>query len=275
MSTLGKKVIGDGYGNRVAAHLRQEAATAKGLGEQTIQLKTHVTALKALAAFVAALPQTNQVLRGLQTAENGRGIPVDRFEPGPKARVFLAQVGLGVTAPDAAEAFEEFAAACVEDLADKLKEVGASARRDAERTEAAERRVAQLSRDLSNAEEEVTNWREKALELEAENRQLTAQVDHAVAMAENPEAGDDAVKGSAISRVAGKVVGGSRRQRHPDVSNLYHRKDARGTTIYELGFREDGKQRWKTVGPNLQEALDARKELVEAGLIRDDAEGSG
>ena len=37
-----------------------------------------------------------------------------------------------------------------------------------------------------------------------------------------------------------------------------------GERIYEIGFTEDGKQKWPTIGPDLDEAIAARAAVTEA-----------
>lgn len=279
MTTLGEPVVGDSYGNTVAGHVRDQARIARELhgGRQaSIGRKANIATLEALADFIASLPQSNQLLRALQVIEIARGTSRDRFNPGPKANRYLAQVGLQeVAALDAEPTFEGLVAACAVDLAAQVGESAAAAKREAEGREAAEQANSRLAKSLSDSEAGMDQWRNRAIEHEAEVRRLTSQLDHAVSMIESPETGDDASRVSVKIERGAKVSEGSRRQRHPDVENLYTRKDSKGATVYELGWREDGKQRWRTIGPDLPEALDARAQLVKAGLIREPAATGG
>jgi len=162
---------------------------------------------------------------------------------------------MGPDTPRPADAILELVAAGVEDLREDRamvdRNVAEAERRLAEVDEAAGKR-AELEARISELEAEAEAERQRANNMEGQRntlRELVAQL--------------ESVRGK-VRADAGKTNGETkpRREKVEGHTGVYERPSPDGRPVYEIGWTEDGRQRWQTIGPDLNEAIETRERLT-------------
>ncbi len=178
----------------------------------------------------------------------GRGGNTDTWEPGSLQSDLLGRLGTQGPAPQADTTLNELVAAGVSDLAEHAAGVQAKAfsQRDTALAESDQlreqaERVPQLVEQLEEAQAQVNS-------LTSDNQELEGKVAY---LREHFQAKVEATPSKKARRT--KVEG---------EKGVYFNDTSEGR-VYEIGYPDDeGKQRWKTVGPDLEEAIALRRELA-------------
>jgi hypothetical protein len=131
-------------------------------------------------------------------------------------------------------------------------------------------------RQVAIAEERATAAESKAAEAERANLEAGGELDTAHAELVNVKvelAGEQ--ERSAHFRGRLEALGGESKTKDRKAveghENIYSRVRADGETNYQVGWREDGRQRWHTTGPKLDDAIAFRDEQRAAELEADAA----
>lgn len=258
--TLKMRLTDGAFVEGLRAYVQTKADGAGGLAEGNVAwVRNHVAALREFDNFLAGLPPDDQRLVALDCIAKKR-TPPKRFEswrrpfsPTEKQEVLFARLGTSESPPRPSLTFDELLAAAVVDLIEE-------ARRDETRTSGAladaEARVAELSdaldgharqgAELEEGRAEIGSLKEEIKELERDVEELRTYV--AAGVGKEP-AQAEPEKPPRRTKVDGET-------------GVYFRDSTEGR-VYEIGFPDDtGKQRWKAVGPDLQEAIDLRQELA-------------
>ena len=119
------------------------------------------------------------------------------------------------------------------------------------KADAAERKAGNLERDLAELSEVGAQREKLRRQLEASKRRV-ADLEEIVADQRELLGSEDG------EQPAGKTEKRARRTKLEDEPNIYLN---RAGDQYEVGYWQDGKQRWKLIGPDLDEARRARDEL--------------
>jgi hypothetical protein len=238
-TTLGRIAGNDATAAIVGQHAKNQADVAT---EAFPEAGAHIAALKDFGEQVSGKTRDDQliyILYRLQAHQSDS----DHYQPGENQAELFGKLGMGGPAPSAEQTLQELVACAVDDY---LQNAGSqlTALR-------AERDQAQTALETSEAARELAESRSAAIEnLESDLVAANADLDdlrrlntHLRAMA-----GKDSVP---TERPDWKSVEG-----YP---NVYEKPNAKGEIVYRIGFRDDaGEQRWKTTGPNLADAIEAR-----------------
>ncbi len=242
-SVLGTQVFSTGYIYAVAGYIREFRDRLHAARQMTAPPPNY-GALSALADLVEGLELEDSRLFALSQLQREQGIGEERFEPGSRQQEFLARNGdsWGSNPPLAEDALNQLVTAAVEDFISfthaRISDLGKQ--NQVARQEA----VA-----LDGANEAATEARERAQNLESELGATKAEIAN---LSDQNE----------LLRKHGN--GQPKKQRRkvvPGETGIYATDTANGTK-YEIGWTEDGVQRWKTIGPDLDEARKARQEVA-------------
>lgn len=213
----------------------------------------HAAALDELADFIHGMALSDPLIWGLWLLASYTGGDTDRWgTTGQHQTMLLHQLGRGPNAPDPRSTVAELLAAGVQDFAEsKAAENLRLEQLEADRTERTDQ-----AKEIHRLERELTESKEREAALQGE---LTEAKDARQQMAEllesNVAAGTPVVESKKPSKLP-------RREKAGDHPGVYKRTKADGETVYEIGWMEDGKQRWKIVGPDLEEAIAARIQVT-------------
>jgi hypothetical protein len=243
-TTLGRRAGNDAIAQIIATYARNQARIAAetfpgdGAGR-------HIEALNGFGDFLSTRHQEDQRIYTLYRLQAYAG-DSDSYKPGETQSLLFGRLGMGggANAPLLDATLNELVAAAIDDYLENSAEQASRLR--------TERDEAQAALETSEAARELAKSSSLAIEqLEADLVAANAELDdlrrqntHLRAMVA-PEAGTNA------ERPDWTAVEG-----YPNISE---RPNAQGETVYRIGWRDDdGKQRWKTTGPNLADAIEAR-----------------
>lgn len=232
----------------------QAKAASEALGRDG---RGHVAALEALAGHIETVHVHDPRMCSI-TEINGVYGDREKFEPGPTQKRLLDRLGGAFeTTPPPDSMLNELIFAGIVDLIEHYGRAQGELRR--ERDEALQE--AGKAREHAQANDEATAALEIAQrrlgELEAENDTLTQQVlylrGHLGERADEPTE---------------KQPKKARRTKVDGHRGVYSYETADGP-VYEIGYEDNGKRRWKKVGPDLDEAIALRAEMVEKASERE------
>ena len=247
-TTLGKRAGSDAAPGLISAYVRERARIAAEVpigGNPGRRLE----ALASFAEYVGSQLQDDQRIRALYVLMGYSG-STEEYRPGEIQRQVVALLGADRAAPQPSSTLSELVAAAVDDVVVLAGEKEAQVRRERDEAQAqaegsreAEERSQRLSTELEECRAERQEFAGALAEREGQIAQLQAML------------------GGTSNRQDGAAET-RRRTRVPDAPGVYFTDTANGR-VYEVGFREDGKQRWKRIGPDLDEAVATRKEILE------------
>jgi hypothetical protein len=220
-------------------YVRARAQTAReSLGKEGAE---HVAALESLADYMAGCDPDDPRMWTLALVGGCYG-DRDRFHAGKMTDELLHRLGnwREGAAPHNDVSLSELIGAEVSDLIETL---GGRVGEETKAREAAEEEVKGLRERADNGDAvvgEVAGLRERVEVLEAEKAEVEAQLSYVKA-----HYGSDKKK--------------VRRTKVPDETGIYFNELVEGRP-YEIGWTKDGKQRWETVGADLDEARKLRAE---------------
>jgi hypothetical protein len=245
-TTLGYLTGSDATQHVIAQYAREQARIA---GEATLgEAGQHIAALNDFAEFLATRPRHDQRLVALYRLMSQAG-DSETYIPGEEqARLFgmLGSAG-GVPTPLPDHTLSELVAAAIVDhlstTAGAVQEV--EAKRDAVQRELEVSEAARAAAE--SASTEVQQLRDESAAARAEADSLREQVEHLRSM----------LSGSEEKR------GRPTRKKLDGHDYIYYKDAADGERFYIVRVPEpEGKSRYETVGPDLDEALAKRDELV-------------
>lgn len=256
-STLGWRLGGSEFITGLRSHIQAKADNAPQVLGDGAWVRQHVAALRDFDNFLAGLAPDDPRLIILDcVAEERTPRPrfahEFRFEPTEHQQLLLARLGNSGPPPPPSMTLEELAASAVKDFAEErraaLYAAQAASRAAEERTTALEaeleRRVG-LDAELDEAQSKIVTLEGELEEQERQQEELRGYLS-ADGRAHSPS--NDELK--------------PRRTKVDGETGVYYRDTPDGR-VYEIGFPDDkGKQRWKTVGPRLADAVELRKELA-------------
>jgi hypothetical protein len=254
-TTLGYLAGSDATQHVIAQYAREQARIA---GEAPLgEAEQHISALNDFADFMAARPRHDQRLVALHRLMAHAG-DSETYVPGEQqARLFgMLGGGSGAPTPLPDATLSELVAAAVEDhlstAAEAVQEI--EAERNAVQRELEVSETARMEAESASAE--VQQTQDELVAARAEADSLREQVEHLCSMVGERRGNGEAPQHGPAQGDRKAVEG------YPGV---YSRQSANGDTYFEIGWRVDGKQRWKKIGDDLQEAAEARAAVV-AGL---------
>lgn len=238
-TTLGRIAGNDATAAIIGQHAKNQSALA---AEAFPEAAAHIAALKNLGEQVSGRSRDDQLIYIMYRLQAHQG-DSDRYQPGENQAELFGKLGIGSPAPSTEQTLQELAACAVDDY---LQDAGSqlTALR-------AERDQVQAALETSEAARELAESRSAAIEnLESDLVAANADLDDLRRLNTHLRAmvGPEAVP---VERPDWKSVEG-----YP---NIYQKPNAEGEMIYRIGFRDEaGAQRWKTTGPNLADAIEAR-----------------
>jgi uncharacterized small protein (DUF1192 family) len=257
--------VWSGFQGAVARYLSQRAATAQeavGGAYASPSLQTHVEGLHKLRKHIETIDPADQSLWQLREIQGMVGGDTDDFNPGPSQENFFAQFGMSVDkAPPAPDALAELVSCGIEDYKARQSRLGTRL----EHAEARADRVPELETKIAELQEELDNTRAELVAAKADAEQASRNADYLRKLVSSPEEANgtppEPDAQSPRAKASGSVPNPKPRRRrakteHPGV---YQTERADGTTVYEVKVTG---QPWRTVGTNLDEAINAREELT-------------
>ena len=241
-TTLRRLAGNDGVGKLIAQYPSNQAAIADEVG----QGGSHTEALRTLADFLSTRDQADQRIRALYLISSHFG-DSDEYLPGEAQVTLFGRLGTDGGAPLPDATLSELVGVAVEDLMTHNSGAAQTLRQERDaalaRIEAAE----QAQAVAEAATEELEALRVEVAEVRATLATKDGQIAHLQAM---------------LSGSDREPKGEPRRRRLPGHTGIYYRQTADGKT-FEITWREGGRQRWRTVGTDLDEAIAARAALTE------------
>jgi hypothetical protein len=255
--TLNLTLHSTAFREAVRRHI-EEKAKITGEAVSAVHGGRQVAALRGLAELIGATSSEDQHMVILHATAKATGRYSDakaKFEPSPRQKTLLARIGQLQDTPSASVSLEELCSGGVADWVDlqgqRNSETSARLQEAAEQIRELEARVADLDekakgradaeRKLASAEHE----RDHANKLVDELRERLG--------AREPDEKPDKPRRVSLQKETGD----------PRHIGIYF-SEIDGERIYEIGYAdEDGRRRWKTIGPDLEEAIALRRELTE------------
>lgn len=253
--------VADGFRRSVADYFRQTA-------DQGIRLSGGVTAktaartLRVAAEYTDALKDDDQRLVALYETQvygvRPAGSEPASYVPGRDQATILANVAATAARPSAEELLAELIAAAIRDL---VKATNLRSELHAERAErdARSRARATFEPATLEAQDEAVAANQRAAEAEGRYAELAKERDYLVARLDAiEEAKAQAEQPEPKPKAQPKR---KRREAVEGYTGVYST-----ATGLEIGWMEDGKQRWETLGEvSLDEAVAAREAKLKAG----------
>lgn len=238
---------------RYLREMAQKIFTAEKNPGESPYLKRHAAALGALDSHLEALDPEDQRLRALALIAEARR-ERETFTPGKQQKVLLQVVGESGPPPPADDVLNELVVCGLSDLIDFLAEKAQqeiSAARAVE-TDIEENREAEEQLRAAEHQEQLSSAIGRAEDLEAECEELREQLEFLQGFLKS-------------NGVEPKPKAKTRRTKVEGETGVYW-SDTTAGRMYEINFTgPDGKTKWKTIGPDLEEAIEARKALTESG----------
>lgn len=234
----------------ITAYVKDQARVAAESLEHSDPVgPRHISALENFAQFVASKGIRDERIYVLNRIGGWWGDGHD-FEPGPQVEKLFGMLGAQGSAtptPPPDTTLNELAAAAVDDLLDRTDAEKAALRGHVAQAEKLAEGAAAVSERAEKAEATADTLTAELEEANGTIASLREQITHLRAM--NGEAGPPTRSPSQAKprRVAVEAQTG-----------VYEKEKADGEILYEIGWREDGKQKWLVVGPDLQEAVETR-----------------
>jgi seryl-tRNA synthetase len=164
----------------------------------------------------------------------------------------LSRLGADAAAPVLDVSLNEFVAAGVADTIELLNGRVGEADREREKAEAELKEFSERAQRCDAAEAELSQARQEIEETSQKCRELEANLEYLESRYSNRI---DAAPAEPKPKKP-------RRTRVEDEEGVYFRETPDGR-VFEIGYADsERKQRWKTVGPDLDEAVALRKELA-------------
>lgn len=223
-------------GPRIAEYLRKRAQVLDSQGNEH---RRQCAEVRSLAAHLDSRKPTDERIYILS-----RAAPPDMdglYKPGPQQRRLIDSLGAKVTAVEPDVALSELASCAVDDALASVEEARGERNKVTVELEESEQRerVADHAAETARAES-------RRLEAEAEaNRERIGELEILVEHLQSGNGSKD--------RVRRKNVEGQ--------PHLYWTETGDGDVKYEVSYRQLGKQKWKVIGPDYDEAVKARDEL--------------
>jgi len=199
-------------------------------------------ALSELAGLVERLPLDDPRLVSLMLVRGQMG-DSDTWEPAEEQLTYLSTVGQsGHKEPSSENSLNRLVTASIEDLLEfkngQVRRLDAQTVRDRSRAE----ELADADRERNDLRLEVESLQ---VELEAARQELA-----------------DTTKQRDLLRTYGNGKPKKERRKAVDGHTGIYTADTADGQKYEVGWTEDGKQRWKTIGPDLEEACRFRAQVT-------------
>lgn len=249
-STL-SHLANDGASAALADYIEAKGAVSRLSADRADHLAgAHATALETLAEHVRMKGRRDERLYVIGRLGRWLGwFPDDQYRPGPQQHKLFGMLGYVGPTPPPDQTLTELAAAAVDDAMAETEDRHGELRREAGRTEALEADVRAAESRAVAAEDRATAAENRAEESETTVRELREQLDHAQAR----DIGDPLALPTEKSEW--KAVEGE--------TGIYERENAEGQTVYRIGWRESGRQRWLAIGPDIEEARTTRAKTLE------------
>lgn len=272
-SVMRKQVTG-GFRNAVAAVIAHQARVVREMPapSQTLEKKRRAAALDALSDYIGNLDVGDQRLVTLATCTLSRGKGIGTYELGVQQVQLVNHVGWHGSSLESGPLLDELVRAAADDAAaywrsrtKELTEATARAEKVQTKLERLDTQNVELKREtdeLKAALDEAVKQREQAQEQVAFLRGLI--------VTDEPEPNGDS------GRAKAKPAPAPRRKRHDNEPNIYETLNRKGepTGGFQVGYTEDGRQRWKTVD-SLKEAVALRDRLRAEGKVKPQGYGVG
>ncbi|MEZ5078400.1 MAG: hypothetical protein R2725_13270 [Solirubrobacterales bacterium] len=221
------------------------------------QARGQVAALQTLADYIGTLSSDDPRIWQQACVSGTRG-DREEFHPvrGKLQERLLSSLGdLGATAPPPEVSLAELLAAGVSDLIEDLSGKVSAAKAELERERVLNEELRKRSERGEELEVKLGEANNEVSELKLARGRLQETVEHLKLQLSARPSGSD----------QGRPREKPRRTRVDGHEGIYYREARDGSVVYQIGWSENGKQRWKTVGTDLQKAIDLRAQLSANG----------
>lgn len=262
---------GQRYSKNIAAHIRGEVI--EKVKRAVVGHEQRTAALSTLADHIeGSLDNESQSLVALAAIANAwpgsRWSAREDFDPTPsQSRMLLrlATLRYGATAPPPEVSVDELLTGAIFDFVEAVEQERRGAARKLQEAQVERNKAVEKLADLTESDDECTalrNQLDAATEECNELRQVVEaqrellEIEYSPPEPSSPES-------STPESSTPESPDTPRRVKVEGETGIYENPKADGSTVYEISYPDDnGRTRWKVVGPDLDEARQLRAELT-------------
>jgi hypothetical protein len=253
-------IANDRVAHQLGTTLQEKAQQAQVALSGSAFVDAHVAALEKLSDYVTNLDRDDGRLHALWNIAGARGIDMDSryYDLSEPEQTVVASLGRPIgTPPD--ESLNSLLAAGVQGALDHLRHQLAVERGKAEAGDEAKTRLEAANERITELEAERDDLLGRVATTDADASDYRSRYQYLLTMVGGSEDGPNG-EGASVGKPTPQ-----RRKAVEGEPHLYSTVKASGDVVFEVGWRDsDGRQRWKRIGSDLEEARRLRDELIGA-----------
>lgn len=254
-STLNHKAHGR-TAPHIAEHLRKLAEVARSTDPKSNHVAPrHAAALEGLAGHIASREIKDERLYTLSRICRFTGDNY-RYEPGPQQQRLFGMLGMDIVTPLPEHSLNELVAAAADDFHELVQKRVGELRKEVNKMQEDWQRIAAAEEKAEKAE---ARSRELDAELVTERdavRELRAQKHHLEQMLGGAGEPPPLPEAEGAKKPRRRAIDGH--------TGVYEKWNAQGEMSLEIGWREDNKKRWLSVGhTDVPQAVKEREQILD------------